>query len=72
MCFSSGLAATNTLLGMFQSGDHVISGDDIYGGTYRLFSKVASKFGLEFSIVDTTDITKVEAAIKPNTKVCYY
>ncbi|XP_065155773.1 putative cystathionine gamma-lyase 2 [Atheta coriaria] len=71
MCFSSGLAATNTLLGMFQSGDHVISGDDIYGGTYRLFSKVASKFGLEFSIVDTTDITKVEAAIKPNTKLIW-
>lgn len=56
-------------MGLFQSGDHIISGDDIYGGTNRLFSKVGTRFGLELSFVDCTDVSNIEKAIKPNTKV---
>lgn len=69
LCFASGLGATTALLGMLKSGDHVITGDDIYGGTNRLFSKVASRFGIEISYVDFTDISNVQKAIKANTKV---
>lgn len=54
---------------MLSAGDHLLSGDDIYGGTNRLFSKVISKFGIEFDLVDMTNISQFEAAIKPNTRV---
>lgn len=69
LCFASGLGAQSAIIGMLKAGDHLISGDDIYGGTNRLFSKVASKFGVETSYVDLSDISNVENAIKPNTKV---
>lgn len=72
MVFASGLGATTTVMSMFNTGDHIISGDDIYGGTNRLFSKVIAKFGIDVSFVDTTDVKKVEEAIRPNTKVSIY
>jgi len=56
---------------MFQSGDHVIAGENMYGGTFRLFDKVLQKYGLEFSYVDTTDVKNIEDAIKPNTKLLF-
>lgn len=70
-CFASGMSATDCVLRMFQSGDHVIAGENMYGGTFRLFDKVLRKYGLEFSYVDTTDVKNIEAAIKPNTKLLF-
>jgi cystathionine gamma-synthase len=71
LAFASGLAATTTLMLMLKSGDHVIVGDDVYGGTYRLFQKVMTDHGLEFDYVDTTDANRVAAALKPNTRMVW-
>ena len=69
--FSSGCAATSMVLQTLKKGDHIISSDDLYGGTYRLFETVFKKFGLEFSFVDTTNINNVEEAIKRNTRLVW-
>ena len=61
--FASGMAAINAIVSMLKSGDHVVCGNDLYGGTPRLFNQVMSKFGLEFSYVDTSDAENVERAI---------
>jgi cystathionine beta-lyase/cystathionine gamma-synthase len=61
--FASGMAATSATLNLLSAGDHVIVGDDLYGGTYRLFSKVLTRYGLEFTYVDMTDLAAVAAAI---------
>lgn len=71
LCFSSGLAATNALLDRLVPGDHVVAGNDLYGGTYRLFSKVFQRYGIEFSYVDTNDPRALEAAIRENTRYVY-
>jgi cystathionine beta-lyase/cystathionine gamma-synthase len=71
LCFASGLAATNALLARLAPGDHVVCGDDLYGGTYRLFSKVFERFGLRFTAVDSTDPKKVAAAIEERTRYVY-
>ena len=69
--FASGMSATDAVLKLVKSGDHVILGDNTYGGTYRLFSRVLSNYGVEFDLVDTTDMSKVEQAFKPNTKMVF-
>lgn len=69
LTFSSGLGATTIIFGLLNSGDNIIVGDDIYGGTNRLFNKVGTKFGLQITLTDLTDLTNLEKAIKPNTKV---
>ena len=71
LAFASGLAATTTLMLLFKSGDHVIVGDDVYGGTYRLFNRVFQNFGLEFSYVDTSNLDAVIAALRPNTRLVW-
>ena len=72
LCFASGLAATATLLDLFDTGTHVIACDDIYGGTFRLFDKVFRRLGFEFTYVDPAQgAGAVEAAIKPNTKLVW-
>lgn len=71
LCFSSGLAATMTVTHLLQSGDHIISMDDVYGGTNRYFSKCAKKMGLEISFVDCTIIKNVVEALKPNTRMVW-
>lgn len=72
LVFSSGLAATDSVLNLFQSGDHVIAGDDLYGGTYRLFEKVATFRGLEFDFVDLTSEEALRAKIRPETKLIWF
>lgn len=67
--FASGMAATAAVLNLLSAGDHVVVTDDLYGGTYRLFSRVLSRYGLEFTYVDMADLAAVRAAIKPNTKM---
>ncbi len=71
LAFASGLAATNTVIQMLASGDHVLAGNDVYGGTFRQFDKVHRRFGLEFSYVDTTDPENVIEALQPNTKMVW-
>lgn len=69
--FASGCAATTTVLHLVRAGDHVIAGDDMYGGTFRLFDKVLRHHGIEFSYVDLTKAENFKAAIKPNTKLVW-
>jgi cystathionine beta-lyase/cystathionine gamma-synthase len=69
--FASGMSATDAILKLVKAGDHVICGDNTYGGTYRLFSKILSNYGIEFDFVDTSDVNNVEAAFKPNTKMVF-
>ncbi|MGH7661356.1 MAG: cystathionine gamma-synthase [Vulcanimicrobiaceae bacterium] len=67
--FASGMAATSTTLNLLSAGDHVVVTDDLYGGTYRLFSRVLARYGLEFTYVDMADVAAARAAVKPNTKM---
>jgi len=69
--FGSGMAAINAIASMLGSGDHVVCGNDLYGGTPRLFNQVLAGFGLEFSYVDTSDAANVERAIRKNTRLVY-
>lgn len=69
--FASGCAATTTILHMLKQGDHVIANDDMYGGTFRLFDKVLSHNGFEFSYVNLTDPENFKKALKPNTKMVW-
>src|SRR6185312_6552757 len=70
--FASGMAATATMLDLLDSGSHVIAMDDLYGGTYRLFDRVRRRSaGLSFSFLDLSDITAVEAAIRPETRMIW-
>ncbi len=69
--FASGMAAINALLTLFKSGDHIIAGSNLYGGTFRLFDRVLKNFGLEFTYVDTTTPANVEGAIRENTRLLY-
>lgn len=68
LAFASGLAAENTVMQLLKAGDHVIAGNDLYGGTYRLFTRVLEKYGLRFSYVDATDPHAIEAAVEPTTR----
>jgi cystathionine gamma-lyase/cystathionine beta-lyase/cystathionine gamma-lyase/homocysteine desulfhydrase len=69
--FASGMAAINAVATLLNSGDHVVCGNDLYGGTPRLFNQVLSRYGLEFSYVDTSDIENVDRAIRRNTRMVY-
>jgi len=71
LAFSSGMAAIDTLLRLFEPGAHIISGDDVYGGTFRLFDEVISAYGIEFSYVDTTDAAQISEAIQENTRLIW-
>jgi len=70
-CFASGMSATDTVFRLLRSGDHVVAAENMYGGSYRLFSKVCEKFGLEFTYVDTSRAANVRAALRPNTKIVF-
>src|SRR5919198_626607 len=69
--FSSGMAAINALCTMFKSGDHVVCGHNLYGGVPRLFNQILVNYGLEFTYVDTSEVTAVEKAIRKNTRMVY-
>lgn len=71
LAFSSGVAATDATLKLLKSGDHVVVSDDVYGGTYRLFEKVLSRYGLTFTWVDAQDLDNVRSAIQPNTRLIW-
>lgn len=71
LCFGSGMAATSTIIEALSSGDHVVCGNDLYGGSYRVFTKVFARFGVKFTFVDTTDLNAVEAAFTADTKLVW-
>ncbi len=71
VAFASGCAATTTIMHLLGSGAHVVSGDDVYGGTYRLFTKVFEDMGIDFSFVDMTDLDEFEASLKSSTEMVW-
>lgn len=71
LAFASGLAAEQNVMHLLSSGDHVVVGDDVYGGTYRFFDKVMTRYGVTFTFVDATNLSNVEEAIKDNTKMIW-
>lgn len=71
LAFSSGMAAIDTLLRLLNPGDHVICGDDVYGGTFRLFDKILSRYGLLFDFVNTGDPAAIKAAVRPQTRLIW-
>lgn len=70
-CFSSGMAAIQTLIMLFKLGDHILCSNDLYGGTYRLYQQIIKDFGVNFEFVNTSDIDAVKKAFKNNTKMLY-
>lgn len=71
LAFASGMAATDIVIRLLQSGDHILAGNDVYGGTYRLFEKEFRRYGLEFAYVDTADLEQVETGLRPNTRMVW-
>lgn len=71
LAFASGMAATDTVLRMLKSGDHVVAGNDVYGGTFRLFDKILRRFGLDFTFADTTDPENLAEALTPSTRIVW-
>ncbi|MFL5378359.1 MAG: cystathionine gamma-synthase [Myxococcales bacterium] len=71
LAFASGLAATDAVLHLCSAGDHVILGDDLYGGTFRIADKVFKRLGIELTFVDMTFPQRIEAAIRPSTKLLW-
>ena len=71
LCFSSGMAATAAVMNLLSEGDHAVVTDDLYGGTFRLFDKVYTRYGLSFTYVDASDAAAVERAVGPATKLVW-
>ncbi|WP_102347545.1 bifunctional cystathionine gamma-lyase/homocysteine desulfhydrase [Bacillus sp. Marseille-P3661] len=69
--FGSGMAAITSVIMLLSAGDHLILTDDVYGGTFRLMSKVLTRFNIDVTFVDTSNIEEIEKAVKPNTKAIY-
>jgi len=69
--YGSGLAALDVLLKVLKSGDHVVCGENLYGGSHRLMERIYTRFGLRFSFVDSRDIRNIEAALRPETRMIY-
>ncbi|MFA7379295.1 MAG: cystathionine gamma-synthase [Bacteroidia bacterium] len=71
LCFSSGMGATDAVIKLLQPGDEVITGNDLYGGTYRMFTKVFAKFGIKFHFIDLDDANNINNYINANTKLIW-
>jgi cystathionine beta-lyase/cystathionine gamma-synthase len=71
LAYASGLAAHDTMIKMFSSGDHVVCGENVYGGTFRLFDRVISRMGIEFTFVDSANLDEIRAALRPNTRLVH-
>jgi cystathionine beta-lyase/cystathionine gamma-synthase len=69
--FSSGMGTVDSLMKLFKAGDHIVVGEDAYGGLFRLFDKILSKFGVEFTFVDTRDLNRVESAMRTGTAAVF-
>lgn len=71
LAFSSGVAATDAVIKLLSAGDEVVCGNDLYGGTYRMFTKIFSRLGIKFHFVNTTDISNIQKAITDKTKLIW-
>ncbi len=71
LAFATGMAATHCVTMLLESGDHIVAGADMYGGTYRLFHKICSRAGVTVTLVDSTELSAVEAAIQPKSKLLW-
>ena len=71
ICFSSGMGATDAVIRMLNPGDEVITSNDLYGGSYRLFRRIYEKYGIRFHFVDMADVQNVSALINPKTRVLW-
>ena len=71
LAFSSGMAAIDTLIRLMNPGDHIICGDDVYGGTFRLFDKIFRRYGLLFDFVNTYDLNEIKTAVRPETRLIW-
>jgi cystathionine gamma-lyase len=71
IAFASGLAALDTIAKLLSAGDHVVSGEGVYGGSYRLFEQVIARFGIEFTFVDSGDLDAIRGAMRPNTRLVH-
>ena len=70
-CFASGMSAIDVVFRTLQAGDHVVAGENMYGGSYRLFSRVLEKFGLQFTYVDTSSVDAVRGAMRDDTRIVF-
>ncbi len=71
VCFSSGMGATDAVIRMLKPGDEVITGDDLYGGSYRMFTKIYEKYGIKFHFINLTDAENIKKYINANTKLIW-
>lgn len=71
LAFASGMAATDMIMRLLSPGDRVLAGNDVYGGTFRLFDKEFRRYGLEFSYVDTSDLRQVQEGLRPETRMVW-
>ncbi len=71
LAFASGMAATDTVLRLLSQGDHVVAGNDVYGGAFRLFDKILRRFGLDFTFADTTDVENLADALTASTRLVW-
>ncbi|WP_187261705.1 cystathionine gamma-synthase [Pontibacter beigongshangensis] len=71
LCFASGMAATDTIIKLLQPGDEVISTNDLYGGSYRIFTKIFQNYGIKFHFTDMSDLTNVEALVNEKTRMIW-
>ncbi|KOF01958.1 cystathionine gamma-synthase [Roseivirga seohaensis subsp. aquiponti] len=71
LCFGSGMAAIDAVIKLLSPGDEVIAGDDLYGGTYRIFTQVFAKYGIKFNFISLEDVSNIEKHITPNTKLIW-
>lgn len=71
ICFGSGLAATDAVMKLLSPGDEVIATNDLYGGTYRIFTKVFERYGIKFNFIDMSDALNIESHITPQTKMIW-
>jgi len=71
IAFSSGVAAINSLISLIKTGDHIIISENVYGGTYRLFEKIIKNFGINFSLIDISNINEIENVLRDETKIFY-
>lgn len=71
LAFASGMAAIDTCLRLVAAGEHVLAGNDVYGGTFRLLDKILAAYGIAYSFVDMTDLSAVKAGLRPNTRMVW-
>src|SRR5205085_6626495 len=71
LAFASGMAAISNVLSILRAGAHVVSTQDLYGGAWRIFTKLFSKFGVDFTFIDSSDVAAVRYAIRPETKLLW-